>query len=135
MAATMPTRVLVVDDDADSTMLIATMLRHRSYDVREAYNGPEALAIAEEFRPSVAVLDLGLPGMDGCELATRLRQLPDLSGIGLIAVTGHGTDRDRQKTSAAGFHKHLVKPVSYAMVSNAVGEVCADIASHTQKVS
>jgi CheY-like chemotaxis protein len=87
-------------------------LRLHGFDVRVARNGLDALRVAAEFRPEVALLDIGLPVMDGYELAGRLRQMPALAGIRLIALTGYGQQSDREKARAAGFDKHLVKPVA-----------------------
>jgi len=80
--------------------------------VRAASDGMDALRVAAEFRPEAALLDIGLPVMDGYELAGRLRSMPALAGIRLIALTGYGQDRDRAKAHAAGFDHHLVKPVA-----------------------
>ena len=77
--------------------------------------------MAAAFCPSVAVLDIGLPVMDGYALGARLRELPGLSGIRLIALTGYGQESDRQKTIAAGFHDHLVKPVDFQALDAALG--------------
>ncbi|MDP9121235.1 MAG: response regulator, partial [Acidobacteriota bacterium] len=75
------------------------------------HDGPSALEIAEDFRPGIALLDIGLPVMDGYELARRLRAMPGQASIRLIAVTGYGQESDRGHTAAAGFERHLVKPV------------------------
>ena len=113
-------RVLVVDDNADGAEMLAAMLRYMGHDVRVAHNGPVALRLAEEFRPRIALLDLSLPVMDGYELASKLRAMPELDGLHLIAVTGYGQDSDRRKTREAGFHQHLVKPVTLEIVGAAV---------------
>jgi PAS domain S-box-containing protein len=104
-------RVLVVDDNADAADSLAQLLRMQGHDVRVAYNGPEALAAAEEYRPEVVVLDIGLPGMSGYEVAGRLRQNPKFGRTLLVAVTGYGQQSDRRKSHDAGFDEHLVKPV------------------------
>jgi CheY-like chemotaxis protein len=88
----------------------------KGYQARVAHDGPGALVTAEAFRPAVAILDLGLPVMDGYELATRLRELPHLRDIKLVAVTGYGQESDRRKTRRAGFRHHLVKPVDLRRV-------------------
>ena len=80
-------------------------------EVRVAYDGPSALAIAPEYRPEVVVLDIGMPGMDGYEVARRLRARPEFVGTLLVALTGWGQEVDRQRSREAGFDKHLVKPV------------------------
>ncbi len=104
-------RVLVVDDNEDGAEMLAEVLTNRGYDTRVAHDAPTALRVAAEFSPDVAFLDLGLPVMDGYELASHLRAIPGLDGLRLVAVTGYGQESDRQRTRAAGFHHHLVKPV------------------------
>ncbi|MET0410033.1 MAG: ATP-binding protein [Polyangiaceae bacterium] len=105
-------RVLVVDDNQDSAELLRTMLRIAGHDVTIAHDPPAALALAERFAPEVAVLDIGLPVMDGYELAARLRQLPQTRTCKLIAVTGYGQSEDHSRSERAGFATHLVKPIS-----------------------
>jgi CheY-like chemotaxis protein len=110
-AAPLAARVLIVDDNHDAAEMVATALAIRGFDTRVAHEGVEALRIAEEYRPDVAFLDVGLPVMDGYELAARLRAIPALDRIRLIAVTGYGQESDRRRSAEAGFHHHLVKPV------------------------
>ena len=104
-------RILVVDDNEDGAEMLADALIGRGYDTRVAHDAPAALRVAAEFSPDVAFLDLGLPVMDGFELAAHLRELPGLADIRLIAVTGYGQESDRRRTRDAGFEGHLVKPV------------------------
>ena len=104
-------RILVVDDNEDGAGMLADALIGKGYDTRVAHDAPAALRVAAEFSPDVAFLDLGLPVMDGYELAAHLRELPGLADLRLIAVTGYGQESDRRRTSDAGFHGHLVKPV------------------------
>jgi len=104
-------RVLVVDDNADTAEILAVMLKAHGLTARAAHDGRSVLALAEEFRPDVAVLDLGLPDISGDEVARILRRQPWGKTMFLIAVTGWGQPRDRQRTAAAGFDVHLVKPV------------------------
>jgi CheY-like chemotaxis protein len=104
-------RVLLVDDNADIVESLAMLLRLEGHAVRGAGSGPEALAVARDFRPEVLLLDIGMPRMNGYELALRLRQEPGLEGATLIAVTGWGTLADQEKAMAAGFDFHLTKPV------------------------
>jgi CheY-like chemotaxis protein len=113
-------RVLVVDDNEDGAAMLCTALQLHGYDVRAASDGMEALRVAAEFRPEAALLDIGLPVMDGYELAGRLRNMPALAGIRLIALTGYGQDRDRAKAHAAGFDHHLVKPVAVDALEGAM---------------
>jgi PAS domain S-box-containing protein len=105
-------RVLVVDDNVDAANSLAKVLS-RVYDqeVRVAHDGPSALEAAEEFRPEAVILDIEMPDMDGHEVARRLRGLPNLDEVVLIALTGWGQEDDRRRSKAAGFDHHLVKPV------------------------
>jgi CheY-like chemotaxis protein len=111
-------RLLVVDDNVDAANSLAKVLR-RIYkqDVRAAHGGPEALTIAGEFQPEVILLDIGMPGMDGYEVARRLRSSPNSSTSLLVAMTGWGQDSDRQRAKEAGFDHHLVKPVDPEAIS------------------
>ena len=104
-------RILVVDDNEDGAEMLAETLAGRGHDTRVAHDAPTALRVAAEFTPDIAFLDLGLPVMDGYELASHLREIPGLAGLRLVAVTGYGQESDRQRTREAGFHHHLVKPV------------------------
>jgi PAS domain S-box-containing protein len=104
-------RILVVDDHQDSTDSLALFLRLRGHDVRTARDGPSALDEIERHRPEVVFLDLGLPGMSGYDVARRVRMMNEPGAPRLVALTGYGTDADRQKTRDAGFDVHLAKPV------------------------
>jgi PAS domain S-box-containing protein len=104
-------RVLVVDDNVDAAESTAVILRLAGHETRLAHSGPEALRLAEEIRPQVVLLDIGLPGMNGYEVARRLRQDADLGEAVLIAVTGYGQDEDRRRSEEAGFDYHVTKPV------------------------
>ena len=105
-------RVLVVDDNDDAAMLISEALEALGYTVRTAPDGPAALRIAEEFAPQVALLDIGLPVMDGYELAQRLRDMRNLLTLRLVAVTGYGQGEDKRRSREVGFDAHLVKPIA-----------------------
>lgn len=107
-----PERILVVDDNDDAAMLLSEALISLGYAVRTAPDGPTALRIAEDFAPQVALLDIGLPVMDGYELAERLRDTTTGSGLRLIAVTGYGQSEDKLRSQAAGFEAHMVKPLA-----------------------
>jgi signal transduction histidine kinase/DNA-binding response OmpR family regulator len=108
-------RVLVVDDSPDAVEVMQEALRFMGFSTRVALDGREALAIAREFRPEVALLDIGLPIMDGYELAGRLRELLG-SDVHLVALTGYGQESDRARARDAGFDRHLVKPVDLDVV-------------------
>ncbi|WZP00419.1 response regulator [Isosphaeraceae bacterium EP7] len=104
-------RILVVDDIRDSADSLSKLLRLFGNDVRTSYEGQQAIMTAETYMPDVVLLDLGLPGMNGYEVAAGLRKIPSLAGATLVALTGFGTEEDRRQTEAAGFDHHLVKPV------------------------
>jgi len=103
-------RVLVVDDNVDAVTTLAMLLRESGYDVRTAYDGLTVLETALDYRPGVVLLDIGLPGMNGYEVAKQIRRQPALRNTILIAMTGYGKESDRQTSKAAGFDYHLVKP-------------------------
>jgi PAS domain S-box-containing protein len=107
-------RFLIVDDNVDATDSQAALLRKLGHEVETAFNGPAALEKARAFHPEVVLLDLGMPGMDGFEVARRLRAMPEGSGVLLVAQTGWGQEEDRRRTQAAGFDAHLAKPVDIA---------------------
>lgn len=105
-------RVLLVDDNADAAAMLRLLLQEQGCEVRCVADGPAALAAVGEFVPDVALLDIGLPGMDGYELAARLRGDPRLRELKLVALTGYGREPDRARAMATHFDEHLVKPVS-----------------------
>jgi CheY-like chemotaxis protein len=104
-------RVLVVEDHADAAASMAIFLRHYGHEVEVAPDGPAALRIAADNPPDVALLDNGLPGMDGCEVARRLQEKAAGRKLLLIAITGYGQEEDRRRSREAGIHLHLLKPV------------------------
>jgi CheY-like chemotaxis protein len=105
-------RLLVVDDNADAAETLSELLRLAGYEVRSAGHASAALALLEEFEPQLALLDIGLPGIDGYQLAELVRAHPRGQGARLVALTGYGQDNDRAKALAARFDEHLVKPVA-----------------------
>jgi DNA-binding response OmpR family regulator len=105
-------RALVVDDDRDLADSLSTLLRLSGYESRSLYDGFAALKEVESFRPDVVVLDIAIPGLDGFEVARRLRALPALQGVLLIALTGYGQIQDRVASVLAGIDHHIVKPVN-----------------------
>ena len=104
-------RVVVIDDNADGRQILCELLQLSGYECRTAQEGATGLALIEEVRPDVAIVDIGLPGIDGFEVARRIREKQENDGIYLIALTGYGQDADRKKALAAGFDLHMVKPV------------------------
>jgi len=115
-------RILVVDDHHDSGESLATLLRLLGHEVRVVYDGPAALETARTFKPQVGLLDIGMPGMDGVELARRLRADLKQEDLLLVALTGYGRDEDRQRSSDAGFNAHLVKPVDVAELNGLLAQ-------------
>ncbi len=116
-------RVLLVDDNEQGAELLAESLRKLGYTVEVAFDGPEALAISKTFMPDVALLDLGLPVMDGIELAERLRVDCGLHEVPFVAITGYAQELDRQRTSTSGFRGHLAKPVDVHVVDAMIREI------------
>ena len=104
-------RVLIVDDNRDAANTLAMVLEAYGYEVATAFDASAALAALRSFAPQVAILDIGLPGMDGYTLARRLAASEDVARPRLVALTGYGTQQDRERALAAGFDDHLVKPV------------------------
>jgi two-component system, chemotaxis family, CheB/CheR fusion protein len=104
-------RVLVVDDSLDIVRTCALLLRYSGFDVRTAINGRDALKVAVEFHPQIALLDVGLPDLDGYEVARTIRADRTLQAMTLIAITAYGNDENRRRAQAAGFDHYLVKPV------------------------
>lgn len=104
-------RVLIVDDNSDTGGVFTEIIRGLGHEVAYATDGAAALELACEFRPEVALLDIGLPEMSGYELARRLRELPGLETLFLVALTGYGREEDRRAAQDAGFNLHLVKPI------------------------
>ena len=126
-----PRRVLIVDDNQDAANSLAALLGLHGHEVQVALSGRQALERLESFRPEVALLDLGLPEMDGYELAGRLRAMPQLNGIRLVALTGYGQAEDGQRTQAAGFHDHLVKPVALQTLERSLAGISGRVSDET----
>lgn len=119
-ASARPRRVLVVDDSADNAESLSQVLRTMQHETEIAFDGPSAVAAAERFTPDVVLLDIGLPGFDGYEVARRIRELPRGREVRLIAITGWGQDGDERRAWAAGFDAHLTKPVDPAALLSIV---------------
>ena len=106
-----PKRILLADPCRDTVESTAWLLRFWGYDVQGAGTGPETLEVALAYRPEVVLMELGLPGLDGCQVARRLRQQGAHPELLLVAVTGYGDEKNRRRSREAGFDCHLVKPV------------------------
>src|SRR5262249_55406724 len=111
-AASAPRRVLVVDDNVDAAESTAMLLPFLGHLVEVAYDGPSALFAVRDFQPEIVLLDIGLPGMSGYEVARQLRANPENEGLVLAAVTGYGQDEDVRRSREAGFDYHLTKPLA-----------------------
>ena len=119
-----PRRILVVDDNSFvASMTAMSLTRLGGHEVQAAHDGPSALAMLPQFEPEFVLIDIGLPGMNGFEVARAIRQIPEYQHVRLIAVTGYGRDVDRMNSKDAGFDRHLVKPVDVAELENALNEL------------
>ncbi|MFL6261580.1 MAG: ATP-binding protein [Thermoanaerobaculia bacterium] len=114
-------RVLVVDDNRDAAESLETLLQLWGHRARSAQDGPQALALMAELQPEIVLLDIGLPGMDGYEVARRMRELPAGKSALIVAVTGYGRNSDRLQSHQAGFDHHLVKPVQPEVLQELIG--------------
>ena len=104
-------RILVVDDNVDAAKSLARLLKRWGHKVETTFDGPSALQVARSYRPEVVLLDIGMPGMDGFEVARRLRGEPEFEATRLAALTGYGQDEDHRRSREAGFDRHFTKPV------------------------
>lgn len=118
-----PLRVLVVDDNLDALLSLAMLLRISGHEVRTASDGMAAVQEALEHLPEVMLLDIGLPGLNGYEVAKRIRQEPSLKGVVLVALTGYGQESDRRISQEAGFDHHLVKPADFGKLEEILASV------------
>ncbi len=117
-----PRRILLADDDVDFARSLAELLEQRGHEVRVAYDGEAALREVEAFHPDFAFLDIGMPKVQGYELARRLRERPETAQCVLVAVTGWGQEDDRRRAREAGFVRHLVKPVDAAEIESILAQ-------------
>lgn len=116
-------RILVVDDNPDAALSLAMMLSIMGHETRTAYDGESAVATAESFLPDVVLLDIGLPKLNGYEVAQRIRENAWGASMFLIAVTGWGQEEDRQRSSEVGLNVHMVKPVEPAALERLLAEL------------
>jgi CheY-like chemotaxis protein len=116
-------RLMIVDDNQDAANSLAILLELHGHEVRVAFSGMAALEMTKTYTPDVVFLDIGMPGMDGHEVARRMRQQPGLGGVVLTALTGWGQQADRRRTAEAGFNHHLVKPPEPEAIANVLAEL------------
>lgn len=125
-----PSRILVVDDNRDAADMLGRLLATRGHEVLVAYDGAEALRESVAFEPQIGFLDIGMPGMDGYQLASRLRRHAKSAELFLVAITGWGQEEDRRRAMAAGFDAHLTKPADpeqiTALLAARLGTIPAD---------
>ena len=119
-------KILVVDDNHDSALSLAMMLSIMGHETRTAHDGESAVTTAEMFLPDVVLLDIGLPKLNGYEVAQRIRQSSWGASMFLIAVTGWGQDEDRQRSSEVGLNVHMVKPVEPSALEKLLSELRVD---------
>jgi CheY-like chemotaxis protein len=120
-------QILVVDDNRDSAITCCQFLQACGHDARAAFSGPEAVILAQSFCPQVIVLDIGMPGMDGYQVARELRDLTCGQQCILIAVTGWGQERDKVRAMAAGFDHHLTKPIDPLKLESVLREAAVSL--------
>jgi CheY-like chemotaxis protein len=121
-------RVLVVDDNVDTVTTLAMLVKESGHDVRTVYDGSSVLEAALDYRPNVVLLDIGLPGLNGFEVAKQLRRQPALQNAVLVAMTGYGRESDLQRSQEAGFDHHLVKPGDFGKVLQILATVSESLA-------
>ena len=119
----MPRRVLIIEDDDDAPETLAELLRLGDHQVSIARNGAEGIALVSSLAPEIVLVDIGLPDIDGYEVARRLRLDSATSHLWLIAITGYGTQEDRRSALAAGFNEHLAKPVELESLKTLLSEL------------
>jgi signal transduction histidine kinase len=125
-----PLRILVVDDNVDTVQTLAMLLKKLGHDVQTAHTGPAALQATNDYQPSLLLLDIGMPGLNGYEVAKRIREQSNHDGVVLVAITGYGQDADRQLSRQAGFDHHLVKPTDFGQLELILATVSRKTRSH-----
>jgi CheY-like chemotaxis protein len=123
--AVQPLRVLVVDDNADAADVLTLLLEAHGHEVFTEYAVPKAIERAQRTSPHVCLLDIGLPDIDGYELARRLRVMPEMAKAVLIAVSGYGQEQDKKKSAEAGFDYHFVKPINTTKLATLLAKIRA----------
>lgn len=117
--------ILIADDNIDAAEIFSMLLQVSGHDTTIAYNGHAAVEVARKLRPDVAFLDIGMPGMNGYEVAKAIRSNPELANVRLVALTGWGSEQDRSMSKQAGFDRHLIKPVDIHVVEKVLSEITA----------
>ena len=117
----------MVDDNVDTVLSFTMLLQASGHDVQTAHDGPTAVQAALDYRPDVMLLDIGLPGLNGYEVAKRIRQQPDLKNVVLVALTGYGQEADRQTSLQAGFNQHMVKPARFDQLQQILATVSEQV--------
>ena len=125
MAGSKSVRILLVEDNPDAAESLRVLLELAGHEVRVASDGLRALKVVDEFEPELAFVDVGLPGIDGYELATRLRAHPSCRSTLLVALTGYGRDKDKKRANEAGFDHHLTKPVDFDAIDRLLANASA----------
>lgn len=125
-----PLRILIVDDNVDTVLSFSMLLKETGNGVRTAHDGPTAVKIAMEYIPDVVLLDIGLPGLNGYEVAKQIRNQPSLKNVVLVALTGYGLESDRQASMEAGFNHHLIKPAKLEQVRKILANVAAQCSTN-----
>jgi CheY-like chemotaxis protein len=116
-----PRRVLVIEDNIDSADLLRDLLKLLGHEAEVAYDGPAGIELARTFRPHIVLCDVGLPGMTGYEVASAMRADPQLGALCLVALTGYARPQDQKDAMAAGFDRHVAKPLSIEAIEQVVG--------------
>jgi CheY-like chemotaxis protein len=125
-ADTRKRRILIIEDSYDAAITSRMILEREGHEVRVAENGNAGVAVAHEFLPQVILCDIGLPGIDGYQVARMLRQDPILAGIYLVALTGYGRDADKRRAREAGFDRHMTKPIDFSMLRQTLSGIPAE---------
>ena len=132
MTEAMRRRILVVDDNDDQAHSLGMLLHLLGHETQLAYDGSSAVEAAESFAPDIALIDIGIPGINGYEVARRLREMPHMADTVLVAQTGWGNEDDRARSREAGFNHHLLKPLDLAEVQRILS---ASVSLNSRKAS
>jgi CheY-like chemotaxis protein len=116
-------RVLIVDDNVHAAESLGMIVKLWNHDAKVSFDGPEAVELAEKYRPQVVLLDIGLPGMDGYSVARSIRSQSETDGVVLVAMTGYGREEDVQRSKSSGFDHHLVKPIDFTELQELLREI------------